>query len=279
MSEQATSTSNNEPKFYKGGKSKALRALKSIGEHAAAAADKLLFPSPDGSYGFYPLDARAAQDAGLRNAAEAAATFEQSHPQAEELHAEHIPGEVNHFKVELPAGPANEDSVETEESVPEAEEPAAAADAEVFGAALLSQLTTNAAAAPAAPAAPVARAASRTSYTIEKNRPEQNGIKRPSQGGLCRAVWDACDDLRAQLNNGDRDGTLIPDSKQIKAVADGKGWNRNNAMIEFYQWRRFNGITGRSAAAKVEAQQPQNAPEMLPGTPAAMLEAQEQAAA
>jgi hypothetical protein len=31
-------------------------------------------------------------------------------------------------------------------------------------------------------------------------------------------------------------------------------WNPNNAMIEYYQWRKFNGITGR--AKKVEAAAP-----------------------
>ena len=29
---------------------------------------------------------------------------------------------------------------------------------------------------------------------IEKNREEQNGIKRPSVGGKCRAIWDALDE-------------------------------------------------------------------------------------
>jgi hypothetical protein len=98
----------------------------------------------------------------------------------------------------------------------------------------------------ASPAPATQRAQSRSSYSIEKNRPEQHGIKRPSAGGLCRAVWDACDELREKAN-----GT-IPSSEQIRALAESKGWNRNNAMIEFYQWRKYNGITGR-AAPKVTA--------------------------
>jgi hypothetical protein len=101
-----------------------------------------------------------------------------------------------------------------------------------------------------APPAPVNnnRAQSRTSYTIEKNRPEQNGIKRPSAGGLCRAVWDAMDELRTS-NDG-----AIPTSEQVRALAETKGWNKNNAMIEFYQWRKYNGIVGRTpkAAAPTE---------------------------
>ena len=43
------------------------------------------------------------------------------------------------------------------------------------------------------PAAPAPKAEPKTTgLIIEKNRPEQNGVKRPSAGGLCRAVWDAC---------------------------------------------------------------------------------------
>lgn len=74
---------------------------------------------------------------------------------------------------------------------------------------------------------------------IEKNRPEQNGIKRPSAGGKCRAIWDACDALYAA-------GNQIPMPKDIKAVAAEKGWNANNAVIEMYQWRKFNGFKSRA---------------------------------
>ena len=74
---------------------------------------------------------------------------------------------------------------------------------------------------------------------IEKDREERNGIKRPSVGGKCRAVWDAMDELR------DANGTP-PTAKQVKEMATERGWNPNNASIEFYQWRKFNGITGRT---------------------------------
>ena len=33
--------------------------------------------------------------------------------------------------------------------------------------------------------------------------------------------------------------------QQVKALAEERGWNPNNASIEFYQWRKFNGIRGR----------------------------------
>lgn len=72
---------------------------------------------------------------------------------------------------------------------------------------------------------------------IEKDREEQNGVKRPSVGGACRAVWDVCDKLYA-------DG-VMPKPAVIKPIAEEKGWNTNNTVIEMYQWRKFMGIRGR----------------------------------
>lgn len=36
--------------------------------------------------------------------------------------------------------------------------------------------------------------------------------------------------------------------KDLQPVAEEKGWNLNNAQIELYQWRKFNGISGRVKA-------------------------------
>jgi len=74
-----------------------------------------------------------------------------------------------------------------------------------------------------------------TGLKIEKDREERNGIKRPSIGGKCRAIWDAMD-AHAESTGDD------PTSKDVKAMAAEHGWNPNNASIEFYQWRKFNGI-------------------------------------
>lgn len=78
-----------------------------------------------------------------------------------------------------------------------------------------------------------------TGVKIEKDRPEQNGVKRPSAGGKCRAIWDHCDELYAQ--------GLMPKPKLLKEAAEQFGWNPNNAVIEMYQWRKFQGIIGRQA--------------------------------
>lgn len=86
-------------------------------------------------------------------------------------------------------------------------------------------------------AAPAAAKRTSSGLKIEKEREERNGIKKPSVGGQCRAVWDALDDMVAA-------GTQ-PTAKQVKELAEERGWNPNNASIEFYQWRKFNGIRGR----------------------------------
>lgn len=78
-----------------------------------------------------------------------------------------------------------------------------------------------------------------TGLKIEKDRPEQNGIKRPSIGGKCRAIWDALDAYREETGE-------LPTSKVVKELAADEGWNPNNASIEFYQWRKFNGIGKQS---------------------------------
>jgi hypothetical protein len=74
-----------------------------------------------------------------------------------------------------------------------------------------------------------------TGLKIEKDRPEQNGVKRPSIGGKCRAIWDALDAYRAETGE-------LPTSKTVKELAADEGWNPNNASIEYYQWRKFHGI-------------------------------------
>jgi hypothetical protein len=73
---------------------------------------------------------------------------------------------------------------------------------------------------------------------IEKDRPERNGIKRPSAGGKCRAVWDACDTFYASSKR-------VPMPKDMKVIATEKGWNENNTVIEMYQWRKFHGVASR----------------------------------
>jgi hypothetical protein len=81
---------------------------------------------------------------------------------------------------------------------------------------------------------------------IEKNREERNGVKRPSAGGKCREIWDFLDALYEDDGTGNSGDRIMPTAKMVREEAVSQGWNPNNASIEFYQWRKFNGITGRS---------------------------------
>lgn len=76
-------------------------------------------------------------------------------------------------------------------------------------------------------------------YKIQKDRAEQNGVKRPSAGTTCGNVWAALDNLLTQ--------TGMPIAADLPALAEANGWNKNNVMCEFYAWRKFNGIAGRQS--------------------------------
>ena len=73
--------------------------------------------------------------------------------------------------------------------------------------------------------------------TPKVQQEERNGVKRPKPGGLCAAVW-------AWL-----DANPVATIKEVKAAAPDHGWNVNNVSAEYYQWRKFNGITGRVKSA------------------------------
>jgi hypothetical protein len=66
-------------------------------------------------------------------------------------------------------------------------------------------------------------------------REERNGVRRPAPGGLCAAVW-------AYL---DKHPTLT--AKELKALAPKFGWNENNCAIEYYNRRKFLGLTKAAA--------------------------------
>ena len=71
------------------------------------------------------------------------------------------------------------------------------------------------------------------------NSETRNGVTRPSAGGKCRAVWDALDALSEVLVEGK------PTVKRVRELAAEKGWDVTTAQVQFYRWRKFNGISGR----------------------------------
>ncbi len=77
---------------------------------------------------------------------------------------------------------------------------------------------------------------------IESNRPEQNGVKRPSAGTVCAQVWD----IATSLSNGDEmPREKIAKLSEVIKAAEAKGINKFTARTQYARWRVFHGITGR----------------------------------
>ena len=72
---------------------------------------------------------------------------------------------------------------------------------------------------------------------IKAESSTRNGVKRPKAGGACAAVWAWLDA---------NPGVTV---KGVKAAALAHGWNQNNAVSEFYVYRKFMGINGRQLNA------------------------------
>lgn len=59
----------------------------------------------------------------------------------------------------------------------------------------------------------------------------QNNVRRPLKG-KCADVWAALDEINI---------TRRPTIVDVRALINEKQWNQNNATIEFYAWRKYNG--------------------------------------
>lgn len=70
---------------------------------------------------------------------------------------------------------------------------------------------------------------------------EQHGVVPPKREGKCMGVWRAA---QALLEAGD-----MPTCKDVQAALPED--NATNVQIEYYRWRKWNGVRGR--VAKVEA--------------------------
>lgn len=68
---------------------------------------------------------------------------------------------------------------------------------------------------------------------IEADRPQQNGVTRPSAGGKCRGIWDMLDGIGADAT-----------AKQAREAGAGR-FDKTTIMVQFYRWRKFNGVEGR----------------------------------
>lgn len=59
----------------------------------------------------------------------------------------------------------------------------------------------------------------------------RNGVRRPTQGGIVNMMWDAFDAMPALMGR-----------KELTALAEATGWNRNLLGSHFRQWKQWNGV-------------------------------------
>lgn len=71
---------------------------------------------------------------------------------------------------------------------------------------------------------------SHTGYKIEKDRPTQNGVKRPSATTLCGQIWA---EVEKDLQIG---------FAKFQEIGEAKGWNKYTIGRQFYECRKFHGI-------------------------------------
>lgn len=80
-----------------------------------------------------------------------------------------------------------------------------------------------------------------TGIKIQKDREERNGVKRPSVGTICHAIWEQLDNLRISGQG----GNYMPTFKDLKKLQDQYGWQRNTAVTQYQRWKEFNDLMVR----------------------------------
>jgi hypothetical protein len=62
-------------------------------------------------------------------------------------------------------------------------------------------------------------------------------VKRPGDNTLCGAIWKF-------LDENSQSGLPCPVSK-AKQEAEKQSWDSTTIVVQYYRWRKFNGISGR----------------------------------
>lgn len=71
---------------------------------------------------------------------------------------------------------------------------------------------------------------------VERPKAEvKNGIKAPLRAGKCKHVWEVCQQMYETAKK-------VPTLKEVIANPAMQGANVTNTQIEFYRWRKFNGL-------------------------------------
>lgn len=107
-------------------------------------------------------------------------------------------------------------------------------------------------------------AAEKTGKVVEQNRPEQNGLKRPSKGSTCAIIWDTCDRITSESS------ATCTSAQLFNAL---QGYNDCTLRTQYARWRQFNGITGRLPGQnKVATKLPAEFDDVLDGLSARIAE-------
>lgn len=66
----------------------------------------------------------------------------------------------------------------------------------------------------------------------------KNNVKAPMRPGKCMHVWQTCEAIYKATGK-------VPTLKELNAHEAMQGTNLTNNQIEFYRWRKFNGLNGK----------------------------------
>lgn len=66
----------------------------------------------------------------------------------------------------------------------------------------------------------------------------KNGIKAPLRAGKCKHVWEVCEAIYKATGK-------VPTLKELNAHEAMQGTNLTNNQIEFYRWRKYNGLNAK----------------------------------
>lgn len=66
----------------------------------------------------------------------------------------------------------------------------------------------------------------------------KNGIKAPMRAGKCKHVWEVCEVMYKATGK-------VPTLQELNAHEAMQGTNTTNNQIEFYRWRKYNGLNAK----------------------------------
>lgn len=85
-------------------------------------------------------------------------------------------------------------------------------------------------------------------YSIDTDRQERHGMRRRSAGTIGGRLWAIYDEFSKAAGGAEK-----VEIAKVKEDARIKEFNANKVVIEFYCWRKWNGVRGRGKKQKVDS--------------------------